>query len=165
MQGQSINHGLSHKGEEEALSLANKLKEFKVDKIICSDLERALQTSEIINRIFTTSLISDKRLRECSFGDLEGLTLDEVGMKYGEEALSNWKTWDKTYDFKKYGGENRDEVLSRHLQAIKEYAEKERGGLLLMIGHGGGMNTLLSGLGYEMGIEQGGYRLIDYPKQ
>jgi Fructose-2,6-bisphosphatase len=56
------------------MELGEKLKDIKFDVIYSSDLKRAVQTSEIINKInkFKSSIILDSRLREQYMGDWEG---------------------------------------------------------------------------------------------
>jgi phosphoserine phosphatase len=68
-QGQRIDTSLSEKGIEQAKKIARRLKEEKIDIIYSSDLKRAKETAEEINRFHKKELRLDKRLREYDLGD------------------------------------------------------------------------------------------------
>ena len=52
--------------------MAQKIANLKIDSIISSDLKRAYMTAQIINKKFNKNIETDKRLRECNYGDLDG---------------------------------------------------------------------------------------------
>lgn len=143
----------------EARKLAGALSE--VAYIISSDLKRALQTATIINEKFRVPLQSDPRLRECSFGEIEGLTREEALERFGEAILPHWEDRGHFYDFQPYGGEGRDAVASRMVSALEEYARTFRGENILIVSHGRALDTLLVELGHEPGIERGSFRAIE----
>ena len=58
---------------EQALRVSNFLRNYKIDKIYSSDLLRASETAEIINKCLNLNIILDNRLREINYGDLEGI--------------------------------------------------------------------------------------------
>lgn len=64
---------LNDVGRQEALSVAQQLAALPISKIISSDLKRAKETAEIINRSLGVPLLIDERLREMNFGLLEGI--------------------------------------------------------------------------------------------
>jgi broad specificity phosphatase PhoE len=80
-----VNTSLNEQGRNEAKKLAEKLAKFNISRIVCSDLARAKQTAEIINEKLNLPLYFNKGLRECSFGELEGMTREETIIKYGEK--------------------------------------------------------------------------------
>jgi len=65
---------LGIKQSEELKNLAN-LDNF--DAIFCSDLKRAID-SAYLNFGKNTQIIQDERLRECNYGDLNGMSSDQV---------------------------------------------------------------------------------------
>lgn len=69
---------LNEVGLNQARELSNKIKELKINKIITSDLSRAKETARIINNVFNTDIIEDKRLREINYGNLEGISRNLV---------------------------------------------------------------------------------------
>lgn len=62
-------------GIKQAEELRDKIKDMKLDIIICSPLNRAKHTAEIIN-INNNKIIYDDRIRERSCGDLSGKPLE-----------------------------------------------------------------------------------------
>ena len=164
IQGQTdIN--LSHQGKVEAENLAKELRGNDIDLIISSDLKRACQTAEIINILLRIPLRQERGLRECSFGKLEGLTRQEAVDQFGRSIEGHWDDQFLNYDFRPFGGECREDVFNRHLAVIKSLAENNVSRTVLLVGHGRGISTLLSGLGCPPDIRRGEYRLIDYPKK
>ena len=153
---------LDEGGKQEAKALAKKLQHLGIGCIISSDLKRASQTAEIIAEILRVPVILDKRLRECALGTIEGLTREEAGEQYGDKILDTWDGQYDSYDFGKYGGENKTQVFRRHLELLKEISSITAEKTILLVGHGRGLNTLLSALGYPPTLERSEYRVIEY---
>lgn len=153
-----IDTELNEFGRRQALVLAGELLSLGISKIISSDLKRARQTAEIINQRLNVPLILDRRLRECSFGSLEGLDKSGALKKYGPEILRDWEDQCLNYDFLRFGGETRGAVLWRHQEVIKDHFLD---GATLIVGHGRGLNTLLHQLGVEPNLKRGEYKLIE----
>lgn len=63
-QGQKVDTSLSEKGIKQAKQVAQRLKDEKMDIIYSSDLKRAKETAEQINKFHKLKIIYDKRLRE-----------------------------------------------------------------------------------------------------
>ncbi|MBQ7413746.1 MAG: histidine phosphatase family protein [Alphaproteobacteria bacterium] len=59
-------------GQKQALTLLPEIKALKLDRIFVSNLKRARETAEILNREIQVPIIADDRLREISFGKWEG---------------------------------------------------------------------------------------------
>lgn len=62
---------LSPKGIEQAKALKEKVKMEEIDIVFCSDLKRAIDSSEIVFGGEKT-IYHDKRLRECNYGLFDG---------------------------------------------------------------------------------------------
>ena len=58
------NTDLSENGREQARKVAERLKDEKFDCIYCSDLKRAMQTAEEINKFHNIEIKFDERLRD-----------------------------------------------------------------------------------------------------
>jgi broad specificity phosphatase PhoE len=144
---------LCEEGKLEAEKLADLLVGFKIDKLVSSDLKRAAETAAIMSARLNAKIILDKRLRECNFGKIEGLLRKKAGQMMGVE---DWVNNYASYDYRPYGGESREEVLSRHLAVVKECARDNM--TVVLVGHGRGLNTLLFHLGHEPNLERGEYR-------
>lgn len=161
MQGQT-DTSLSEQGRSEAKELAKSFSGLGVNFIVSSDLKRASETAEIIKSFLAAPLELDRRLRECSFGIIEGLTKQQAIEKFGSEIIPHWEDNYRAYDFKSFGGEQRALVLARHLEVLKSLAESKVNEPMLLVGHGRGLNTLLAGLGYSPDLKRGEYRIIEY---
>lgn len=59
-------------GIEQAQRLAEAAGHYKIDLIISSPLKRALETSEIVSKIYGIPVITDTRLMEQDYGIYEG---------------------------------------------------------------------------------------------
>lgn len=153
---------LNSKGREEARQLAQTCSNLDINLIVSSDLKRASETAQILNIVLQTPLNLNPGLRECSFGSLEGLTRQQAIEKYGPIIVKDWDDQNQAYDFKAFGGEDRNQVLGRHLEVIDSLSKTYSGKVILLVGHGRGMSTLLAGLGYEPDIKRGEYRIIEY---
>ncbi|OGZ10491.1 MAG: hypothetical protein A3D67_03870 [Candidatus Lloydbacteria bacterium RIFCSPHIGHO2_02_FULL_51_22] len=153
---------LDEGGREEAYVLAQKLKNLGMCRAISSDLKRAVETAEIISRVLGLSLTKERRLRECAFGALEGLTRGEAEQKYGARVSAAWSAAYDAYDFSPYGGESKTQVLERHLSLLDDMPSCGQNEKILLVGHGRGLNTLLASLGYPPDIKRGEYRVLEY---
>jgi len=150
---------LSQKGKDEAKTLAVKLSDLGITFMVSSDLKRACQTTEIITSVLHVPFKSDSRLRECSYGKLEGLKRNEAAKKYG---IENWEDSSLKYDFRGSGGEDHASVFARHLDCLKLLKKKHGKETILIVGHGRGLWTLLDGLGHNPELKVGEYRVTEF---
>lgn len=160
LQGQADTE-LNQNGCDQAENLAGKIAgvSLGITNIISSPLMRAAQTAEIIARTLNVPWSLDDRLRECSFGTLEGKIINEVKktMDYNLVYRSHGD-----YDFQTVGGESREAVLTRHLDLLKTLITLgDR--VPLLVGHGSGLNTLLTHLGDDSNLGRGEFKMIQYP--
>jgi len=163
IQGQTDNK-LNDQGREEARKLRKKLMSFSISKIISSDLVRAKQTVEIINDCFSVPIYFEKGLRECHFGLIEGLTLNQAVETFGQKVLTHFSRNYISYDLTEYGGESKDMVLKRHLEIFKKHAKTlNHTEQVLIVGHGRALATLLAYFGQDPGIKRVEIRCIKYP--
>jgi len=153
---------LSSQGKVEAAELAKLLSDLGINFIVSSDLKRASETAEIINALLGVPLQLESKLRECSFGEIEGLTKQQTIEKYGPSMALNWEGQRHVYDFRPFGGEHREDVFARHIEVLKTLADEKSGSIALLVGHGRGMYTLLVGLGYPPELKRCEYRVVEY---
>lgn len=68
---------LSELGKKQSKELRNKINLDEIDLVICSDLQRAIDSA---NLIFENSkkIVQDARIRECNYGDLNGQDSSQV---------------------------------------------------------------------------------------
>ncbi len=76
--------GLVQEGHEQAQKLAVYLSnsEYKIGKIISSDLNRAMETAKYFSEKLDLTIISEPQLREMNNGDLAGMLNEEALTKY-----------------------------------------------------------------------------------
>ena len=94
------NLGLVPEGEQQAAQLAhflsNNKNAYPISKIITSDLKRAVQTAEAIQKALHLSLILSKEWREMNNGDLAGM-LNSVALEKYSGLFFNTLRMDETY--------------------------------------------------------------------
>jgi probable phosphoglycerate mutase len=136
---------LTDKGRQQARQLAEELAEEydDIDVIVSSDLARAKETAEIVATVVKAPLEFDPRLRECCFGQLEGLNHQQVYAQHSRELYSHLNDRTFEYDFRPYGGECRAQVIARHVTLIEELRSNTKIRTALLIGHGRSLNNLL----------------------
>lgn len=78
---------INENGRKEADNVRRKIELLNFDKIISSDLLRAIQTTEIINKHLSKDVILDSRLRSVDYGTLEGRFIPDISQE--EWALYN----------------------------------------------------------------------------
>ena len=66
---------LSTLGVEQSIDLKKKIKGQHFDAVFCSDLQRAIDSAKLS---FDHKIITDQRLRECNYGDLNGAEEEKV---------------------------------------------------------------------------------------
>jgi len=105
-----------------------------VQAIYSSDLERAHLTAQAIGRVAGVPVQLDVRLRERHFGELEGLTHDEIQSRWPEQAR-RWKQRDPA--FGPVGGETLTEFYDRCVGSLTRLAQRHLGQTIVVVAHGG----------------------------
>ena len=156
-QGSGTDALLNESGVAQARKLREKIIErnFQLDKLYCSPMLRAVQTANIIadqdwHRLYYTVLYD---LRECDFGEVEGLTFDESYQKYGKEFVDRFlfptvDNWDAKFP----QGESKHEVFNRVKSCLKHIFQIntwECDNRLGVVCHAGVISALECGLGLK----------------
>lgn len=158
LQGQS-DIPLDDGGEREAHALATTLSVLGIQKIVSSDLKRAHETASIIGAALNILVTTDVRFRENDFGSIAGRTEEEVRLL--APHLDHHVHDDfAAYDFREVGGEDQPSVLKRHMEAYNDLRNHEEG-IILVVGHGRGLNTLLHALGEEPNLKRNEWRKLE----
>ncbi|MEK7191912.1 MAG: histidine phosphatase family protein [Patescibacteria group bacterium] len=144
IQGHTDNQ-LNGEGKNQAQRLSLKLKRYKFYLIVSSDLLRALETAAIIGMRTGAPVRPDKRLRERSYGSLEGMTWAEIENE--RKVKKSDFSAAKGYDLRPYGGESRKQVIDRHLDLLEELKKEYGGKTVVLVGHGSSLGSLLVRLG------------------
>jgi probable phosphoglycerate mutase len=118
---------LNDLGRAQARALAQELEHVDLDAIYSSDLARASATAAAVAATHGLDVRLDERLRERSFGSWEGLTREDLaGLPEGSH----------------HDGESDDAVRERVLEAVQAIADEHPGEQVLVVSHGGALNTL-----------------------
>jgi probable phosphoglycerate mutase len=106
--GQGIDVGLSAEGEAAARALAGRLEDVAFDRIVSSQLRRAVQTVEILAA--GRAVETDPRLAEMDYGQWEGLTYAQIEAR----DLERRRRWEADPAEEHCpGGESGNEVAAR----------------------------------------------------
>lgn len=126
-------------GEQQALECGNALNGIEVDFIVTSPLQRAKKTAMIIaKQTGVDKVIIEEDLIERDFGEASGITYKEKNLRYANCEIP--------------GYESTEELMERMDRVVKKYFEICPNGHVLMVSHGGAINSLLSEItGGELG--------------
>ena len=98
------NNPINEIGVIQATELADRVRQMKFSYFISSDLLRARQTAEIINKSLKMEIKYDERLRERLTGVFGGKSKDNIPIEIQNDALENAH---------EYGGETYEDVYKR----------------------------------------------------
>ncbi|WP_290902680.1 histidine phosphatase family protein [Aquabacterium sp.] len=105
-----------------------------IDAIYSSDLQRAADTARAIGQAAGVLVQLDVALRERHFGELEGLTHDEINTRWPEQAR-RWRGRDP--DYGPQGGETLKDFHARCVGALTRLAQRHPGQTVVLVAHGG----------------------------
>lgn len=134
---------LDDEGIAQAERAAGLLVHLQPDRIVSSDLSRALSTARALAALTGLEVNTDPRLRETYAGEWEGLHRPLLVERFGD-AVSRWASDSHA---RPGGGETRVEVADRMVAAIGEYlSELPVGGTLIVATHGGSARAAIGAL-------------------
>ncbi len=131
---------LTPNGETQVAQWARQLEAFGWDRMLVSDIGRALQTATILNTHLNLPLVQDARLREQDWGRWSGLTVSQIKQRQPELLAAQQEAG---WDFCPPGGEPRRDVLQRSQQALADAAVRWPGESLLVVTHEGVIKCLV----------------------
>lgn len=113
---------LNENGVRQAHALAETLSSLQPEIILTSDLQRAHRTAELAAKDLSIPIITSSHLRETLFGEPEGMLLNELTHRYGEDL---WRRWISPHphdlDISFPGGETKRQVRQRVHGFLDEY--------------------------------------------
>lgn len=111
----NVDVDLSEEGFRQADLVGARMKDWGIQKVYSSDMIRARQTAETANKHWHVEHEIIPGLREMDFGDMEGLTVEEMNTIYAEF----WKEQEKMEKDMRYpGGESATDVAERGIVAL-----------------------------------------------
>lgn len=158
--------GLTEVGKEQACSVALQLAKYKIRRLYCSDLPRAKETAHAITlHHVELAPVQDPRLRELTLGSADGRVRLEFQAEHPGEK---YNTSSRCFDFTEFGGETREQLISRTREALRDIAERHGSitppyPVVCVVGHGTQWRVMFEELNIQHKLEQGSYHLFTYP--
>jgi 2,3-bisphosphoglycerate-dependent phosphoglycerate mutase/probable phosphoglycerate mutase len=134
-------------GHRQAAEVAPVLAALGPDRVLSSDLRRAVDTAEVVGTACGLPVKFDARLRETHLGEWQGRTVADIDRDH-PGAIAAWRsdpTWAPP------GGESRVDVVARARPVVDEldveFADPaEESATALLVAHGGLIAGLVTGL-------------------
>ncbi len=141
LQGRKINASINEKGKQQAVGIANTLKDIPIQKVITSSLVRTLETAKPLIESKGLEFDQYEELDEMSFGDWEGKPFEEVidQIRVIQKAWISGET-----DTKIPGGESPEEVFKRAGEKFLEILMSSEEKYIAFMLHGRLIRVLLS---------------------
>lgn len=127
---------LSEAGREVAIKTGIALKDTVIDKIYSSPLSRAYETAKLIRGDRDIDIITDERIREICFGNLEGQIMDEMA-KDPDSHFQHF--FDKPEEYiPDEKGETLEQLCQRTAEFMKQVIipQAETTERIMIVGHG-----------------------------
>lgn len=138
------NTDLNEVGHEQALNLANKVKNLPIEIVITSDLNRALNTGKKVADALNVPIKIDNRLREMHYGKAEGMLFEEAIQLFGHDLWQKLMSFHPKNDYVGFPeGETRKEARERFVSVLEEMANDERYNHIAISTHGGALRNVL----------------------
>lgn len=128
---------LTQKGIAQAQAVQPRLKALHFDKVIVSDLRRAIQTAQ--NALPGYDYAYDWRIREIGVGKLEGELVSDCRVKLGESYDRNRKD----RDFRDYGGEDLVMMQERVAAFMEDLTKEPEDAQIAVVCHEGAIFCML----------------------
>jgi broad specificity phosphatase PhoE len=145
---------LTSHGRDQARDLAKWATRAALDGVWASTLSRAKETARICAAATGARLVTDERLRELDFGDAEGLTRQEMDVRFPDAAR------DFLRDPVRHhlpGGEDPVRAAHRFTSCLRDIAERHPTGRVLVVAHSTVIRLTLCSL---IGVELSRYRRL-----
>jgi 2,3-bisphosphoglycerate-dependent phosphoglycerate mutase len=115
---------LSATGRAQARLLGERRRKDGIDQVICSDLQRAVETAQIAFAGTAIPILFDGRLRECNYGSLNGMPRSLLEAQRAGHLDEPWPH-----------GESWREAVARVCGLLAELPARYPGQRVLLIGH------------------------------
>jgi 2,3-bisphosphoglycerate-dependent phosphoglycerate mutase len=139
IQGQ-LDIPLNSTGEWQVDRLAEAVAHENITAIYSSDLSRAFMTAQAVSRgAGGVPVVTDEGLRERAFGVFEGLSFDEIALRWPEQAV-RWRRRDAS--FGAAGGETLAQFYQRSIDTATRLCALHPDETIALVSHGGVMDCL-----------------------
>lgn len=149
----NVDVDLSEAGYQQAALLGQRLAGEGIQIVFSSGLKRAIQTAQAANLYWNVAHYMYPELREISFGEMEGLSDDEIAVRFADFKAEQKKM---EYDIPYPGGESAGDVVRRVIPVFRQIAESgyER---VAVITHGGVIRSMVA---HYMGMDLAKWRTL-----
>lgn len=142
---------LNQLGREQAELLIPRMSMLSIGAVYASPLARAFETATIAVRDLKLPIIIDDRLMETNVGEAEGLTFEEMTLKFGENGIERWRSYEeRDLDFSYPNGESKRQMMFRVRSAVLEIAQAAQSDNIALFAHGMVMRALT--FAFQQGI-------------
>jgi alpha-ribazole phosphatase len=125
---------LNDAGKQQIKKLSSRLSSEQIDRIFSSDLNRTIESANIIGNKLVIINEPISEFREIDLGVWEGHTLEGIEEKFPEDLL---KRSEDIMDFRVENGESFSDVNKRVIPKIMDIIEDNVGKRILVVAHGG----------------------------
>jgi broad specificity phosphatase PhoE len=164
---------LSEVGADQARRIGEALSEVRMDRIISSDLSRAIETAEIVASMQkhpAPAVVRDPGIREINMGEWDGLTKEEIKEGYVDIFRERGENIENV---SAPGGETFVQLRKRGLDALARIiADSDGMGRVLLVAHGAIMWSIIAGLFdiplgdlFRFGLDHCAVHLIEHSRR
>lgn len=132
---------LTEAGFQQAEALGQRFQNIPVDAVYASDLQRAMDTAQVICNIHNLPLHTDPALREMNLGEWSGQTTAELSRTQGEQ-MALFRAVDPQWHAP--GGETYLQLRDRVDGALQQIVANHPGQTVAVVSHGGGIKQVLA---------------------
>lgn len=145
---------LNKTGQQQAVHATRALSKQPIDLIVTSDLVRAFESAELINKVLKVGLVEEPRIREKDFGVLEGKTLIEADAIQALTDLDTRQPMQRNGKRQVQDSEHYDDFEARVLAGVEAHLKANPKANVLFISHGAVFKVLHTVLfGEKLGCE------------
>jgi alpha-ribazole phosphatase len=137
----ALDVALSEQGRLQMMQVARRLTTEPIASIYSSPQRRALESANLIAQPHARSCEIVADLREINFGDLEGLTYDEIATRY-PDLYRQWMEAPTEVQFP--NGESFTEMRIRVCSAFADIRQRNDGRTFAIVTHGGVIRILIA---------------------
>lgn len=132
---------LNDTGREQIRRLGLHLRGEPVHALFCSDLSRTRESAALLAEQFNVQPVAHAAFREIDLGVWEGLTLEEITERFGEQYRARCAA---VGHYRVAGGESFCDVRDRAVPVLERCVAQCRGRTVMIVAHGGTNRVLLA---------------------
>lgn len=151
----NANVSLSEEGIRQACLTGERMKDWGIGKVYSSDMLRARETAYYANRYWKAPHEMVPEFRELCFGEMEGLTDEEIGIRFGDFKKDQETAGE---DIPYPGGESATDLVGRGMPKLIEVAQaNDSAGAIAIVTHGVWIRAIVC---HILGMNMGKWRTL-----